>query len=288
MVEKGTARISTYWSLIKSLQTGLLLFTGLAGYMSARCPVITWPTLLALTGSLLFSISGSTVLNMIYDRDIDAIMPRTCNRPLPKGEITLRGALFFGVTLSLIGVGWAFGLNRVYGGVILAGLVFDVFVYTVWLKRRTAWSILFGGVAGGMPVLAGRALGLGSIDIVGIAMALAVLLWIPTHIMTFTLRYEADYRRAQIPTFPGRYGRRRTHLFIALSSISAAFVMALAAYGIGMTWGYLRVLIILSAGLLVLASSSLLKPSRKLNFSLFKYASFYMLSSMALVLLETI
>ena len=79
---------------------------------------------------------------------------------------------------------------------MFAGLFFDVVVYTIWLKRRSAWSIVWGGVSGGMPVLAGRALGLGRIDEVGILLALAVLFWVPTHILTFNLRYYDDYQQA--------------------------------------------------------------------------------------------
>jgi len=280
-------RLGVYWKLIKSLQTGLLLLTGLAGYMSARCPVITWRTLLALTGSLFLAISGSTVLNMVYDRDIDAQMKRTCNRPLPLGQIRVVEALLLGVGLSILGIGWAFLLSPIYGIVVFAGFFFDIVVYTIWLKRRTAWSIVWGGIAGGMPILAGRALGVGQIDWIGLLLSLAVLLWIPTHIMTFNLRHKADYQHTGVPTFPSAYGDRVTYLAIALSSVVASVAMGIAAYGIGMTWGYLRVLVVLSAGLLVLAVSSVVRPSVRLNFGLFKFASIYMLSSMLLVLVET-
>lgn len=284
---KVRRRFSVYWKLIKSLQTGLLLLTGLAGYMSARCPVITWRTLLALTGSLFLAISGSTVLNMVYDRDIDAKMKRTCNRPLPQGQISVVEALLLGAGLSILGIGWAFTLSPIYGTVVFAGFFFDIIIYTIWLKRRTAWSIVWGGIAGGMPILAGRVLGLGQIDWIGLLLSVAVLLWIPTHIMTYNLRHKADYKRSGVPTFPSTYGDRVTHIAIALSSVVASISMGIAAYGIGMTLGYLRVLAVLSAGLLFLAVSSVVRPSVKLNFSLFKFASIYMLSSMLLVLIET-
>jgi protoheme IX farnesyltransferase len=282
------ARLGIYWSLIKSLQTGLLLLTGLAGYMSARCPMLTWRTLLALAGSLFLAISGSTVLNMVIDRDLDQKMARTCNRPLPSGRVSTREATTLGVALSLLGLGWAGWLSPQYGAVVFAGWFFDVVVYTVWLKRRTAWSIIWGGIAGGMPILAGRTLGLGYIDWTGALLALSVLLWIPTHIMTFNLRHKADYAAAGVPTFPSVYGERWTQLTIAASSVVASLAMGFAAYGIGMTWGYLRVLVVLSAGLLLLATSSVLRPSVRTNFGLFKYASLYMLSSMLLVFMETL
>ncbi|MGD8865587.1 MAG: heme o synthase [Anaerolineales bacterium] len=278
--------LKRYWPLIKSLQTGLLLFTGLAGYMTARCPVLNWTTMIGLAGSLFLAISGSTVMNMVYDRDIDAKMKRTCLRPLPVGSVSTREGLVLGSSLSLAGVIWATGMNGLFGLVVFAGWFFDVVVYTMLLKRRTAWSIVWGGIAGGMPVLAGRTLGLGTIDWVGISLTFAVLFWIPTHILTFSLRYKDDYARAAIPTFPSRYGDQITQRVIALSSLLAAVAIGLSAIGIGITWGYLRLLCVLSAGLLVLALFSLLRPSSKLQFRLFKYASLYMLGSMLLLSVE--
>lgn len=278
-------KLKLYWKLTKSLQTGLLLLTGLAGYMSARCPILTWQTLLGLSASLFLAISGSTVINMVYDRDIDAKMLRAHTRPLPSGRVGAGEVLGLGAVLSVIGIGWAFGMARLYGAVVLAGWFFDVVVYTIWLKRRTAWSIVWGGIAGSMPALAGRALGIGQIDWIGLMLALAVLFWIPTHIMTFNLRYREDYAHAGIPTFPSTYGDRMTHLSIAVSSVIAAMAMGVAAYGIGMTWGYLRLLLVLSGGLLSLAVRSILKPSEQANFGLFKFASLYMLGSMLMVVI---
>ncbi|MBU0510781.1 MAG: heme o synthase [Chloroflexi bacterium] len=274
---------SKFWPLIKSLQTALLLTTGLAGYMSGRCPVLNLPTVLALAGSLFLAISGSTVLNMWYDRDIDAKMPRTSKRPLPIGKVTPREALIFGLAISALGVGWALTLDMLYALVVFAGLFFDVVVYTIWLKRRTAWSIVWGGISGGMPILAGRVLGIEGIDWVGITLTLAILFWIPTHILTFNMRYHKDYQAAGVPTFPSTYGFQATRVIIAISSVIAALAMGIAAYGVGMTWGYLRLMAVLSVGLLVLAVSSTVRPSERVNFGLFKYASLYMLSSMLLL-----
>jgi protoheme IX farnesyltransferase len=275
---------SKYWPLIKSLQTGLLLITGLAGFMSARCPVTHWTTLLTVAGSLFLAISGSTILNMVYDRDIDSKMVRTCQRPLPSGKVSAREALLLGLALSTLGVGWALALSSLYGLVVFAGLFFDVVVYTIWLKRRTAYSIIIGGLSGGMPALAGRTLAIGQIDAVGVLLALAVLFWIPTHIMTFSIRYEQDYRSAGVPMFPSTYGIQATRTIIALSSLAAGIAMVVASVLIGMAWGYLRLLAVLSAGLLGLAMTSMVCPSERLNFGLFKYASTYMLGSMLLVM----
>lgn len=279
------SKIRSYWTLIKSLQTGLLLITGLAGYMSARCPVTAWQALLALAGSLFLAISGSTVLNMVYDHDIDAKMKRTARRPLPSGRVDLNEALLVGLILSCLGVGWAFALSSLYGAVVFAGLFFDVVVYTIWLKRRTPWAIVWGGISGGMPILAGRVLGTGQIDLIGLMISLAVLLWIPTHIVTFGLKYANDYRRAGVPVFPNVYGERITRLIIGLSTGAAVIAMLLATWQIGLGRGYLHAAIGLDAMLLGLAAGSVLHRSPKLNFALFKMASLYMLGSMGLIML---
>lgn len=280
------AKIKLYWQLIKSLQTGLLLATGLAGYMSVRCPIFNLPELSAVAVTLFLAISGSTVLNMWHDRDIDAKMKRTCLRPLSSGKISPKEALWIGVLLGSSGVIFAFLMDPFYGAIVLAGLFFDVFVYTIWLKRRTCWAILWGGISGGMPVLAGRVLATGQMDWVGIALAASILFWIPTHIMTFSIRYAQDYEAANIPTFVSRYSVAFTRKVIAASSILAALMMGLAAIGIGMQIGYLRLLVVLSSGLVLLSVRSLVNPSEKLNFGLFKYASLYMLSSMILMMVK--
>lgn len=278
------AKIREYWPLIKSLQTGLLVITGLAGYMSARCPVFNLWTMGGLLISLFFSISGSTILNMWWDRDIDAKMSRTKKRPLASGQISPEKALRLGLLFSLLGVGIAVSMDALYGLIIFAGLFFDVVIYSMWLKRRTAWGIILGGISGSMPILAGRVLGYGGFDWIGITLSLGILFWIPTHIMTFSMKYYADYEAAAIPTFPSTYGFNSTRIAIAASSILAALAMGFAAWGIGMTFGYIRLLIVLSFGLLGLSAISVFKPTERVNYGLFKYASLYMLSSMILMM----
>ncbi len=277
------SKIKQYLPLIKSLQTGLLLATGLAGYMTARCPIFHLGTLAGLTGSLFLAISGSTVLNMWWDRDIDARMGRTSRRPSASGIVSPQETLVLGLVLSALGVSWALVMNRLYGLVVFSGLFFDVVVYTIWLKRRTCWSIVWGGISGGMPILAGRVLGMGQIDWVGILLSLAILFWIPTHILTFSIRYANEYERAGIPTFPSTYGVKATQIIIAVSSVFAALAIGIAGILIGVQWGFVRLLAVLSSGLFVLAVALLVKPSDQANFSLFKYASLYMLSAMILL-----
>lgn len=279
------AKLRNYWTLIKSLQTGLLTVTGIAGYMSARCPVMHWTTMATLILALLLSISGSTVLNMWYDRDIDCVMNRTHHRPIARGVVSPREALTLGLILSLSGAAIALSMSTLFALVILSGLFFDVVVYTILLKRKTCWSIVWGGIAGGMPILAGRALGLGALDGIGALLSLSVLFWIPTHMLTFSLKYAADYRAARIPTFPSTYGEAVTRKAVAFSSIAASLLMLSAALLTGVQRGYLHLLGLLSGALMVLAFLALVRPSNRLNFGLFKYASAYMLAAMILLAL---
>ncbi len=262
------SRVGLYWSLTKSLQTGLLLMTGLAGYLSAHA-AIQWATFLQMIPSLFLAISGSTVLNMWWDRDIDAKMKRTHMRPTSTGKVCTNEVLILGLLLSTMGVGWALLLNLGYGVVVFAGLFFDVFVYSIVLKRWTCWSIVWGGIAGAMPVLSGRVLATGRLDPIGILLATAILFWIPTHTLTFSLKFFEDYKAAGIPTFPSTYGIGFTRLVIAVSSIAAAVAMSIASIWIGVAEGILALIIILSAVLLFLAATVLMRPSDKTNLRLY-------------------
>jgi len=277
-----TAKFHLYWPLVKGLQTGLLLATGIAGNMSAHGKVDLL-TLLMLSGSLFLSISGSTVLNMWWDRDIDAKMRRTQKRPTTNGSVTPDEALRLGLTLSILGVGWAVAVNILFGLVVFAGIFFDVVIYSMWLKRRTCWGIVWGGVSGAMPILAGRVLAGGEIEIVGLLLAAAVLFWIPTHTLTFSIKFFDDYLAAGVPTFPSTYGLETTRAVIALSSIIAAANIGVASVMIGVQAGVMRLMVVLSAGLLILSFATIFRPSERVNFSLFKYASLYMLASMILL-----
>jgi heme o synthase len=286
--EKLAGKFRLYWQLIKSLQTGLLLATGITGYISARCPVMNVDTLIELIISLFLTISGSTILNMVYDRDIDSKMKRTCKRPIPSGKVSPREALAVGISISLAGLAIAFSMSFLYGLVVFTGIFIDVVIYTMWLKRKTAWSIIWGGISGGMPILAGRVLGTGEFDLIGLLLSLSILLWIPTHILTFNIKYYDDYTCAGIPVIPSKYGTSKTQLIVALSACGAALSIISGALALGLSWGHIRVLGILSLGILVLAVKCIFRPTEKNNFILFKYASLYMLGSMLVVSLDVL
>ena len=279
------SKIALYWPLIKSTQTGLLLATGIAGYLSAGTP-IGLLTLLGMSFSLFFAISGSTIMNMWYDRDIDAKMKRTHKRSAASGELNHNEVFWVGTAISILGVGWALLIAPFYGLVVFAGWFFDVVIYTLWLKRRTAWSIVWGGISGAMPILAGRVLATGQIDLVGILLALAILFWIPTHTLTFSIKFRDDYANAGVPTFPSTYGDTFTRATIAVSSVLAALAIGWASVLIGISAGYLRLIAVLTAGLLLLAFATFRVESERVNFGLFKYASLYMLASMIILAMK--
>ncbi len=278
-------KIRLYWPLIKSLQTGLLLATGIAGYLSSR-PPFSIPALLGLAASLFLAISGSTIMNMWYDRDIDAQMKRTHKRPAASGQLDHREIVAVGLTISFLGIGWAFLIAPLYGLVVFGGWFFDVIVYTVWLKRRTCWSILWGGISGAMPILSGRALAVGEIEFVGILLGLSILFWIPTHTLTYSMKFRNDYKNAGVPTFPETYGERFTRMTIAISSILAAIAIGWASVLIGLSAGLLSLIAVLTAVMLILAFATLRIHTDKMNFVLFRYASLYMLSAMIILSIQ--
>ena len=274
-----------YIPLIKSLQTGLLLATGIAGYLSAHTAV-NIPVLIGMSISLFLAISGSTIMNMWYDHDIDAKMKRTHKRPAASGELSRSEVFWVGMVISIAGVGWALAIAPLYGLVVFAGWFFDVVVYTLWLKRDTCWAIVWGGISGAMPILSGRVLAVHEIDLIGILLALAILFWIPTHTLTFSIKFREDYSNAGVPTFPSTYGDSFTRATIAVSSVLAAFAIGWASVLIGLSAGYLRLIAVLTAGLLLLAFATFRVQSERVNFSLFRYASVYMLSSMIILALR--
>ncbi len=278
------ARLKAYWKMIKDLQTGLLLFTALAGYATGCCTNPQAGSIASMLGSLFLAVSGCTVLNMVVDRDIDGCMMRTSSRPLPAGTVTAVEALVLGLALTLSGIFWGLAIYQPYGLLVLLGALCNSFVCTLWLKRRTPYAILFGGIAGGIPILAGRTLAIGHVDLVGMLFLGAILLWIPNHIMTFTIKYQEQYKQAGIPTFAESYGPTVTRVIIAVTSIALLLLLHQAASLLRLHQPLQTILLlsgILIAGLNILA---IFRQHKVLNFALYKGASVYMLTAMLIFL----
>jgi protoheme IX farnesyltransferase len=223
---------------------------------------------------------------MWWDQDIDIRMKRTHKRPTSAGLVTSNEVLLLGMVVSSAGVGWALIINWLYGIVVFTGLFLDVVVYSMWLKRRTCWSIVWGGISGAMPILAGRVLAIGHIDPIGLYMGLAILLWIPTHTLTYSIKFCEDYKNAGVPTFPETYGVRATRAMVAISAVLAALFIGWASILINLNAGLLSAITVLTAILLLLAFATLRIHTERMNYILFRYASVYMMCAMIILSLH--
>lgn len=284
----GTALLRDLFALTKFRQTLLLLITGVCAYALTLPGALRWGELALATLALLASIAGCTALNMVVDRDIDAAMRRTARRPLAEGRLSVPAAVAFGVSLSVAGILTAWLLQPLFGLIVTTGFALDFGVYTLWLKRRTPTSILWGGLSGGMPALAGRSLALGHVDTIGVLLALAVLLWIPAHILSLSTRHADDYARAGVPVWPNAYGLHATYRLIAGATTLNVAVLQLAGFLLSLGAAVLAALGAFGAGLLALALLAWARPSDRNTWRLFKFASVYMLISFALLTLGAI
>jgi protoheme IX farnesyltransferase len=274
-----------FFSLIKLSQTGLLVLTGIAGAISAGWQANSWQLLASLTASLFLAVSGCTILNMVYDRDIDLKMSRTAKRPIPRGEISPVFGNFLGMVVTTAGILWAFLTQVQYGWIVSAGVFFDVIIYTMWLRRRTPYSVILGGLSGGMPILAGRVLSTGRIDLEGIVLSAAILVWIPIHTLTLHIKYQSDFNKAGIPTFSGKFGEKPARYLISLSAGLSAVSMVIAGYLLNLSFISLTILSITGLGLLVVLALSLYRNDYFHTNLLFRSASIFMLVSMILIII---
>jgi heme o synthase len=218
-VTSGAAELSDWIALLKPRVMTLVVFTGLIGLLIA--PGHLHPVL-GFTAVLCIAVAAGAcgAINMWYDRDIDAVMRRTRNRPIPAGRIEPGAALGYGVTLaigSVIVMGLA--VNLVTASVLALSIAFYVFVYTVWLKRRTPQNIVIGGAAGAFPPVIGWAAVTGSVDLVPLILFAIVFVWTPPHFWSLALFANADYRRAGVPMLPVVAGARETRRQIVLYTL---------------------------------------------------------------------
>ncbi|MHA2252112.1 MAG: UbiA family prenyltransferase [Candidatus Kariarchaeaceae archaeon] len=282
---------SLYSELIKGKQAALLVFTGLAAYLISGYPHnIHLGEILFLVIGLFFAVSGSTLFNMVIDRDIDAIMKRTKNRALPSGKISSKVVLWHAFVFTSFGIAISGLINLLTMIVIFFGFFFDVVVYSILLKRRTRLSIIFGGIAGGLPAVAGRAAVINGIDIVSILFLAFILFWIPLHILTLALIPEnyKGYCAAGVPMWPVVAGKTQTMYVITISAFLSGLVMSVIGY-------FLELHIITQLPLLLMglytigrAIINLVSPTDSKTFKLFKFASIFMFSTFLWLLLAVV
>jgi protoheme IX farnesyltransferase len=186
-----------------------------------------------IAGSL--SSAGSSALNHYYDRDIDLLMKRTSNRPIPSGRMSARNVLIYGLVVSAVSVIYAwFTLNPISTFFIALGVFFYVMVYTVWLKRANSSNIVIGGFAGSCAAMAGWSAATGSMDILGALVGILVFAWTPSHFWCLAMKIRDDYAEAHVPMLPVLIGMQKTSKYIlANTAILLPYSLALVAFGLG-------------------------------------------------------
>jgi protoheme IX farnesyltransferase len=221
-------------ALTKPRVMTLVVFTGLAGMLAA--PVQLHPVL-AFTAILCIALGAgaAAALNMWYEADLDALMKRTRDRPLPAGRMDREAALHFGVGLSFFSVLlMGFATNWFAAGVLAVSILFYVLVYTVWLKRRTPQNIVIGGAAGAFPPVIGWAAATGDVTLLPLLLFTLIFLWTPPHFWALSLFVRSDYANAGVPMLPVVSGPTVTRQQIALYTLPMA-AAAVAPWPLGLT-----------------------------------------------------
>jgi protoheme IX farnesyltransferase len=204
------SELRDWFTLLKPRVLTLVVFTGLIGLLVAPGhlnPVLAFIAILAIT----VAAGAAGAINMWFDRDIDAVMYRTRNRPIPAGRIAPEAALGYGILLAGGSVTVMYlATNAAAAAVLALSIGFYVFVYTMWLKRRTPQNIVIGGAAGAFPPVIGWAAVTGTVDVVPLLLFAIIFFWTPPHFWSLALYANADYRRANVPMLPVVAGARET------------------------------------------------------------------------------
>jgi len=211
--------ISELIKLMKPRVMSLVIFTCAVGLLTAPNSI---PFTQAAIGILIVAIGAGAAgaLNMWYEADLDKLMTRTCLRPIPRGKLNRAQALYFGTTLSIISVfSLYYFTNAISAFLLFFTIFFYLFIYTIWLKRRTPQNIVIGGAAGAFPPVIGWTIATGSMSIEPIAFFLIIFFWTPSHFWALSLYKSDDYRKAKIPMLPLTSGIESTKINIFIYSL---------------------------------------------------------------------
>jgi len=199
---KNILVIKNFYNLMKPRVMSLVVFTALVGLIISNKQVDFLTSALALFFVAL-GAGAAGALNMWYDSEIDAVMSRTCLRPIPLGKISNSQALYFGISLSFISIVGLYLVSNILSASILATTIgFYIFIYTIWLKRRSVQNIVIGGAAGAFPPVIGWAIANNSLSIEPIILFLIIFFWTPSHFWSLSLYKSEDYKKAKIPMLP--------------------------------------------------------------------------------------
>jgi protoheme IX farnesyltransferase len=217
--QENLFNFSELFKLMKPRVMSLVIFTCAVGLLMAPNVVSTKDAMIAI---LLVSIGAGAAgaLNMWYESDLDALMTRTCLRPIPMGKVNKKQALIFGTSLSFFSViALDYFANTISAALLLFTILFYVFVYTIWLKRKTPQNIVIGGAAGALPPVIGWTIATNSLSLEPITFFLIIFFWTPSHFWALSLYKSDDYKKAKIPMLPLTNGIESTKINILVYSL---------------------------------------------------------------------
>lgn len=272
-------RVKNYYELTKPKIWYLLVFTAFGSALTAsflfdiQLSPLTW--ILLLAGVAAGSAAADTITGY-NDRDIDAIMDRTKDRPIPSGRISPNNALIFGLSLTAIALIFSWFINIWAFSLMLFGLFDNIIVYSKWLKRRSQFNIILGGFSGGAPALIGYVTVTTQNIEIGLVMAALVFLWIPTHIWSLALHVRKDYQKAKVPMLPVVSEEKKSVRIIAGTTLLMILFSILPFFFNQFGQIYLITVSLSGAIMMGLSLWLLLKPTEKASWTVFKFSSPYL------------
>jgi protoheme IX farnesyltransferase len=275
-ISKNNSTVKDYVSLMKPRVMILVVFTSFSGLWLASSPIHPFIACIAML-CIMLGAGSSAVINMWYDRDIDAIMQRTQNRPLVTGAIDPKDALAFGVVLAFFSV-FLMGLcvNLLSALLLLITILYYVFIYTMLLKRSTMQNIVIGGVAGALPPMIGWATVTNEISLTSFSLFMIILTWTPPHSWALAIFRSADYKNCGVPMMPVVKGEYYTKKQILIYSI-IMFITSFMPFFLGISSiTYLAIAFILGLIFLYYAIMMFRDKDNKQAKKLFAYSIFYL------------
>lgn len=267
----------TYLSLAKPKILILVAIAALASAIVANQGNILLSMGVLLVLAVVLASAGASLLNNYLDKDIDAVMERTRNRPLPNGKVSPTKVFLAGITLIVLSVPLALWLNYLVALFTVAGALIYVLIYTRWLKRRTPLNIVIGGLADSCAILAGWFTITTELSLVPILVASLVFLWTPSHFWSLAVTHQESYRKAKIPMLPVTAGVKKTTNYIMLSS-GLLLLVSLLIYFLGSFREVYLLGSLLLGGLFLLSNIRLWRqPNRERAWTNFKLSGLYLL-----------
>ena len=269
----------------------LVLFTSMVGLLIAPNQVSFLDSIISLAAIALGAGAAGT-LNMWYESDLDALMSRTCLRPIPTGKIKKDQALWFGSFLSILSMGILYYSSNILS-VFLLGLTigFYFFIYTIWLKRKTPQNIVIGGAAGALPPVIGWAVATGSVSIEPLILFLIIFIWTPSHFWALSLYKSNDYKKANIPMLPVVAGVQKTKLNILVYALLLAPTVTSLYFFNFSSFEYLIISSALTAYYIYLCYLLFKEKNNKISNviarKIFVYSIFYLFIIFVLILIDS-